>query len=400
VLYKFIGRNSIINRLSTMSKITDMPVELLEIIFVLFPVIHCTQVCRLFNRIANRFLYRRVLIRSDQQLYKFSRSIISRPILGEPVQYLSLDVNHSTCLDNRDHPFFTAEAASRGLNRYSQRDLWDVPPDDMLFLLLFYLPTLRALNMEAMPSFSTITGEILHASPLPSGLQSVQYLHFSNVMLSSIVVPFLTLPALDTLSVSSLYDESDEVHILPGSSNVKHFKLVYCGITTPNLPILLRSSRSLRSFEAHYLGTRGFDAPSFGNALRECALTTLEHLELEFFYSQETRAVGPLCEFLHLRHVCGSLSILLGMPSEDTIMALASQLNEILPESLVSLDVLIDRHWNHRGVEVVAELVKIRGERLMLLTSLTVRGDLATAGLDKIESACVAESVEFSSRRY
>jgi hypothetical protein len=384
--------------LSPMAKITDMPVELLEIIFLLLrgPVIHFAQVCRLFNAIATRVLYRRVTIHSNNRLHQFSRSVMSRPILGERVRYLSVLINltEHICLNNHDSPFFAAEAVSRGLSPHSRQTMRAV---DMLGLLLFYLPALGTLDTNSLPSFSTITGEIFDASPLPSGLQSVQYLHFSShhMMRLEFIKPYLILPALDTLSVYSLRERLPRLDILPSSSNVKHIKLYSCDMSTYNLIALLRSSRSLRTFVTHLEHIAfDFDAPSFGDALRECTLTTLEHLDL--IYPYETHAVGPLCDFVHLTHVGVSLSILLGIPSGDTIRSLARQLSEILPKSLVSLDVWIDRHWYRKGVEVVEELVKIRGERLMLFTSLTIWRSVSEVSLDKIRSACVAEGVEFT----
>jgi hypothetical protein len=71
---------------------------------------------------------------------------------------------------------------------------------------------------------------------------------------------------------------------------------------------------------------------------------------------------------------------------------MARQLSEALPESLISLNVLVESHWYDYVHELVQELVKIRHERLVHFRILMVSGD--PKEITRIEWACEEEGVD------
>jgi hypothetical protein len=217
------------------------------------------------------------------------------------------------------------------------------------------------------------------------------------------VVPFFALPALDTFVCFSGPEPDDKLENLPGSSNVKHIKVLLSFIPTHILQTLVRASRSLQTFMCYPIDALSWGTdlhvPSLGDALRECAMDTLQHPEIKIADFPPTLSLGPLCDFVQLTHVSAPLSSLPCVPSETRTGTMARRLSEILPKLLVSLVISIhDRSWINKGPKVVAELVKIRHERLVPLKSLTVWRD--HWGAPEAMNQSVAEGVEFSRKRH
>jgi len=391
-----------------MSKITEIPSELLDNILELAdePFVHA-KVCRVFNLIATPILYRTVKCASHRflkphNIHRFLRCITSRPALGNLVRRLIV-VLYGPATRAELLPSFVAEAGSHGFPPEAQRAVADGSIMVMLFLLLHYLPRLQELVVHLPmgdPDYWILYQQMLTTSPLPLALQSIRSVELFSLAQGEytleMVMPFLRLPALQRFAMHGLFKYNDSKLIdepLPGSSLIEHMAFYSCDFDGAALGALVRWSQSLRRFVYHTT-TFKFHPLFLGDALRQGALDTLQHLEVEHTGSL-VGCFGPLSDFTSLTYIQTSLSLLLGTPDGSTVDTIARRLSAALPVSLISLRLSVNLPWEGAMVVLAMELfVKNRRDRLKHLRKLGFRGPYENIELRRFESLCKAEGLE------
>jgi len=246
---------------------------------------------------------------------------------------------------------------------------------------------------------------MLATSALPSGLQSVRWVKLSPWDCSicpeitwEMITAFFHLPALRWFICEEGLVKCGDLNVisclLPGSSRIEHMEFTYSAIHNTALGALARSSRSLRTFVYKFDATTvvTFHPPSLGDVLRQCALNTLEHLEVNAKYS--VGSLGPLSEFAKLTYIRSSLSLLLGTRDGFSTNSIARRLGAVLPVSLISLHLWIDPSWQGMSiVSVIEQFVKGRHDRLKQLKRLGVYGFVRHSDTQIIESMCKVEGL-------
>ena len=399
-----------------MSRITRLPPELLLDILELSdtPSIHAT-VCWVFNRIATPILYRTVylyrrykLVRKPHNIHLFLRTIIGRPALGTFVRRLVEGPFYETS-DYPVPPSFVAEAAARGLSPEIQEAVADGSIPAMLFLLLCYLPSLQNLEIRVLrpaEDYRIFNWQTFTTNPIPSALRSIHSaqiclwntsLHVAHVPWE-MIAPFFHLPSLRRFECNGglvCIDSSNFIsNSLPRSTLIEY--MIFNDSAVYNIEALVRSSSSLRTFVYNFNSATSvsFHPPAVGNVLRQCALNTLEYLEVNT-PDLLVHSLGPLSDFVNLTYIETSLSILLGARVRGSPDAIAHQLSTTLPVSLLSLVLFIDYAW--QGVIIVPmmeQFVKHKRERLKHLQEISMYGPTESE-MEMIDSLCDAEGLEF-----
>jgi hypothetical protein len=114
-----------------------------------------------------------------------------------------------------------------------------------------------------------------------------------------------------------------------------------------------------------------------GHALREFAQDTLENLELGFKldkleFPPFPRSLGSLHDFPQLKRISCPIANLLDEPMSSRFTA---ELRTVLPPSLTSLCLWIDREWAGGGWHVpLVHLLERKTETVPLLETLCIRG--------------------------
>jgi hypothetical protein len=402
-----------------MISVANFPVELLEHILTLAgnPVAQ-TQVCWKFNAIATPILYRNILLlyrtNSVHDIHLLVRTIISRPALGEHARRLNVQLadgdDDETWRGHEDNlTKFSLEGESRGLSSEIQREILVGSSDAMLFLLLCYLPSLQTLNVQALDLMHRAVFDHMSSSVLlPSALQSlhsasISYCHpYINYQVNEdYIIPFFHLPTLR--SFSCLGVDIDAVGVETKfpfrSSSVEEITLQQSIVDEELLTAMVRSSRALRSLTYDFSGIMISPPSTLVRVLRECAKDTLVRLHLEFPENSDseppTGSLGSLREFSQLAHASAPLSMMVGTPDDIT----ASPLRTLLPNSLVSLGVWIDKRWETSAkettVQMFVELFASERDKLGNLNELRIGGSIASSDLENIRSTCVKENVTF-----
>ena len=164
------------------------------------------------------------------------------------------------------------------------------------------------------------------------------------------IAPFFRLPSLRYFDCCSAIVEysNDIINPSPGSSPVEHIQFQSSRINDRALTAIIRSSKSLRTFiYTHRAATIvPFSPPLLGDALRECALDTLERLEVHSPNQSPLSSLGPLSGFVNLTHIIISLFLLLGQQDGGNTDAIARRLSMGFPRSLVVLGLFVDQNIN------------------------------------------------------
>ena len=396
----------------------NLPPEILISILELAdePSIHA-DVCWVFNQIATPILYRRVyLYRRHKRVltndvHLFLRTIIGRPVLGNCVQCLIADPSdrfrHEGYAPSGDLLSFVATAKSRGLSLEIREAINNGSVAAMLFLLLCHLPKLQEFDLrlpwQAHADY-IFYQQMLTTLPLPSALQSVHsaklYPGYS-IITWGMIASFFCLPALRSFMCINgiVYDgEASNSNLVPCSSGIEDIRFYFCAIHDQILKALIHSLQSLRIFVYTFSATNGvtFHPQTLGDALRQCALNALEHLEVFYTDYLSTGSLGSLSGFVNLIYVKISFSLLLGPPDGATADSIAYQLTTSLPGSLVSLCLLIDRAWQGiRIFPVMERFVENRHDRLKRLKNVYIHGNIGYRDRQRIKSLCDAEGLEF-----
>jgi len=350
------------------------------------PSVH-VNVCWVFNQIATPILYRRLHLYHN--IHPLLRTIIGRPTLGNFVRSL-YESSDTEMLYHPIPPSFIAAAKFHGLSLEVQEAITDRSIMAILFLLLCYLPRLQEVNLRVSCEYNktnNVFKQMLTTIPFPSALQSVRSvtLHPRYSDAAWMIIPFCYWPTLQSFTCRSAYvldADASNSDPLPGSSRIEHLRFIASAIHHRPLNALIHSSQSLRTFVYQFVPIFGstFHPQSLGDALRQCALHTLEHLQVSFIQINEdphlSHSLGPLSDFPNLVCIRTAFSLLLGTRHAVSANTIAHQLTAALPCSLISLQLWIDNAW--RGVSifpVMEQFLKIRHDRLKHLKNINIRGD-------------------------
>jgi hypothetical protein len=198
---------------------------------------------------------------------------------------------------------------------------------------------------------------------------------------------------------ASIYIVGMETELPARSSSIDEISLQHSVVDDESLEAMVRSSRALQSL-THSFGSEDgthimFSPPSLGRVLLECTKDRLVHLHLDFpenLDSEPIGSLGSLREFSPLAHVSLPLSMLIPRPMMS--ISPTFPLRTLLPKSLVSLEVWIDKCWEktlETGVRMFVELFVSKRDKLEILNELRVGGCIATSDLESIQSTCVSE---------
>jgi len=213
------------------------------------------------------------------------------------------------------------------------------------------------------------------------------------------IAPFFRLPSLRYFDCCSAIVEysNDIINPSPGSSPVEHIQFQSSRINDRALTAIIRSSKSLRTF-IYTLSAATIDLfspPLLGDALRECALDTLECLKVYPWNGfSPLRSLGPLSGFVNLTHIGIPLSLLLGQQDGGNTDAIARRLSMGLPLSLVSLYLCVDLDIDI--FPAAEQLVKDRHNQLKHLEEIGVSSpfDKHVEEEERFNTLCEAEGLE------
>jgi hypothetical protein len=96
------------------------------------------------------------------------------------------------------------------------------------------------------------------------------------------------------------------------------------------------------------------------------------------------------------------MPLLLGNPDPQLNMEMPPprQIGELLPQSLISFDVHIDRDWRHTACGYPTRFIEVELKHVPNLTqlSLGVRGEFRASDLDTAvpQAACISSGIAFS----
>src|ERR1700722_6033589 len=245
---------------------------------------------------------------------------------------------------------------------------------------------------------------MLTTNPPPSALQSVHLVRLSSwdrtvkrPFTWEMIAPFFRLPSLRHFDCCSAIVESsnDIIDPLPGSSPVEHIQFQSSGINDRTLGAIIRSSKSLRTFIYTPRAVDLFSPPLLGDALRECALDTLECLKVYPWNGfSPLRSLGPLSGFVNLTHIGIPLSLLLGQQDGGNTDAIPRRLSMGLPLLLVSLYLCVDLDIDI--FPAAEQLVKDRHNQLKHLEEIGVSSpfDKHVEEEERFNTLCEAEGLE------
>jgi|ERR1700722_12941680 len=404
-----------------MPSITEIPTELLgDILKHSGQPLTLTKVCWRFNDIATPILYREIRLEPLKRLTicLILRTFIDKPALGDHVRCLRVHLIHPIPDPIRNDQFisfipdgFTAAAESHRIALEIRQGIAKESIPAMIFLLLCYLPALQRFAV----TFQQVLGQDDHAvylemfttSPLLSALQSVRFLELSFTGISrqsigwDMIMSFLRLPALESFHAAHLLVKG-AISNPPtsGSSNVEHIELDDSEFDEEILDALISSPRSLRIFvfkEFDETAPVLYLLPTIGDALRKYSLNTLERLVIfGWRNNKKTGLLGSLSNFSRLTYIRITCSLLLGVPDLGGTSTIALRLRMILPASVVSLILGIDRTWKDVNmVQVVEQLLNNRHDNLRHLKDLYFPGISLKSDEDMIKSLCLAEGIEY-----